>query len=169
MCKFAQATYRRNWPDDPASLLVGDIRRIVPAQIPAHDLLVAGFPCQDFSNAGSLDGFTGRTGSLFFELVRIISGCQPRAILLENVRGLVTNQGVIAEIVRQLRLLGYYLHARLLDAATLLPQRRYRVFIVGFRVHEAAAAFYWPRLPALRRCASDILQPEVNVRTAVSQ
>ena len=132
-CRFAASTYRKNWSEDPASLLVGDICRIVPAQIPPHDLLVAGFPCQDFSNAGSLQGFNGSSGGLFLELVRLLAGCQPHAILLENVRGLLTRTGILDEVKSKLASVGYIVNVKMIDAAHLLPQTRKRVYIVGFR------------------------------------
>ena len=93
--QHACAVYRRNWPNDPAHVLVGDVRKLVPAQIPPHDVLVGGFPCQSFSNAGRREGLDDDRGSLFFEVVRLLDGCRPRAFLLENVRGLLKVMGTV--------------------------------------------------------------------------
>ena len=87
--RLKSPTYKRNWPD---AYPVGDVQRIAAAQVPRHDVLAAGFPCQSFSNAGRLGRFDDHRGQLFFELVRIIRECRPRAILLENVRGLRTQE-----------------------------------------------------------------------------
>ena len=146
--QHACAVYRRNWPNDPAHVLVGDVRRLVPAQIPPHDVLVGGFPCQSFSNAGRREGLDDDRGSLFFEVVRLLDGCRPRAFLLENVRGLLKVMGTVKA---HLCALGYAVHVREFDAALLVPQRRRRVFLVGFRDGAAATAFAWP---LLRRCGA---------------
>ena len=136
-------------------MLVGDVRKLVPAQIPPHDVLVGGFPCQSFSNAGRREGLDDDRGSLFFEVVRLLDGCRPRAFLLENVRGLLKVMGTVKA---HLCALGYAVHVREFDAALLLPQRRRRVFLVGFRDGAAATAFAWPLLPALRRTADSVLE-----------
>ena len=159
-CRFATAAYQRHWPDGPKP--VGDIRRIVAAQVPAHDVLAAGFPCQSFSNAGRGKLFDDPRGQLFYELVRLVAGCQPRCVLLENVRGLLTRPGALDEVRRALGEIGYpRLHVRLLDAALLVPQRRRRLFIVGFRDDACSGRrhFAWPLLPSLRRTAEEILEP----------
>ena len=153
--QHACAVYRRNWPNDPAHVLVGDVRKLVPAQIPPHDVLVGGFPCQSFSNAGRREGLDDDRGSLFFEVVRLLDGCRPRAFLLENVRGLLKVMGTVKA---HLCALGYAVHVREFDAALLVPQRRRRVFLVGFRDGAAATAFAWPLLPALRRTADSVLE-----------
>jgi DNA (cytosine-5)-methyltransferase 1 len=156
-CRHAQRTYRSNWPDDVRSLLVGDIRRIHPAQIPYHDVLVAGFPCQDLSNAGRRAGLDGERSGLFYELVRLLAVCRPQALLFENVRGLLTLPGALDELKAALSAVGYSVRVRLLDAAHVVPQRRRRVFVVGFRDAAVAERFIWLRLPRLRRHAEDEL------------
>ena len=157
-CRFAQATYRANWPTDHG-ILLGDIRRLAPAQLPPHDLLVGGFPCQSFSNAGRRGGFDDARGSLFYELIRLITHCRPRAVLLENVRGLLTDPSTLSEVLGQLAAAGYPSEVRLYDAAAILPQRRVRAFIVGFRDGVGRDQFCWPVLPALVRTASEVLEP----------
>ena len=154
--RAAVATYTSNFPE---SRPVGDVRRIAAAQIPRHDVLVAGFPCQSFSNAGRLGLFEDANGSLFYELVRIVRLCRPRALLLENVRGLLTNPDVLQEVRRALAEAGYpELAIVCLDAALLLPQRRRRVYIVGFLQEGVGRHFTFPALPSLRRSADSILE-----------
>jgi len=127
----ATATLRANF--EPC-VACGDVRKIVPAMVPQHDILVGGFPCQSFSNAGARGGLEDERGALFYELCRLTAACKPRAMLLENVRGLLTNPGAFAEVCGCLRAAGYAVRCSLLDSATLLPQRRRRLFLVAFRL-----------------------------------
>ena len=159
-CKFAKTTYRHNWPEDPSEFVVGDVCMQATPTIPPADVLVAGFPCQSFSNAGRKLAFGDERGQLFYELVRIVTAVRFRALLLENVRGLL-EPAVLAEVTRCLTAAGYTVQTREVDAAQLLPQRRRRVFIVCFRSEAARRLFEWPVLPALRRSAEEVLQTGV--------
>lgn len=137
-----QRTYRANFATDHP--LAGDIVKIPSEAVPPHDVLLAGFPCQPFSLAGvskknSLGrphGFACDTqGTLFFEIERILRYHRPRAFLLENVKHLLRHDGgrtweVILRVLRDD--LGYDVHFKVIDAASLLPQHRERVYIVGF-------------------------------------
>lgn len=138
--KFAQQTYFANFGETP----IGDITQIQSEQIPDHDILVGGFPCQPFSIAGvskhnalgKEHGFEHPTqGTLFFEIARIIKDKRPRAFLLENVKNLVSHdRGKTFTVIKEtLEELGYYIHYKIFDAAKVLPQHRERIFIVGFR------------------------------------
>jgi DNA (cytosine-5)-methyltransferase 1 len=141
--KFSRATYDKNFELDHT--IVGDITEVEARDVPAHDLLVAGFPCQPFSIAGvskknSLGrphGFRCETqGTLFFDVARIIEHCRPAAFLLENVKNLVGHDKgntfrVIMDTLQNE--LGYKVTARVIDARSLVPQHRERIFIVGFR------------------------------------
>ena len=141
--RFAQQTYRANFSTDHP--LVGDIRNVADDAVPAHDLLLAGFPCQPFSIAGvskknSLSrphGFLCEAqGTLFFEIARIIAAHRPRAFVLENVKNLISHdKGRTFEIIRGVleEDLGYHTDWRVLDAKRWVPQHRERIFIVGFR------------------------------------
>ena len=141
--KYAQQTYNANFPDE--NEIVGDIRKVNAADIPAHDVLLAGFPCQPFSIAGvsklnSLGrehGFMNKThGTLFFEVLRILKHHRPPAFLLENVKNLTShNKGdTFRTIVGALEdELGYHISKRVIDAAGYVPQHRERIFIAGFR------------------------------------
>jgi len=138
----AQRSYAANFGDGHP--IAGDIREIRETEIPRHDMLLAGFPCQPFSIAGVSKknalgrphGFLCRTqGTLFFEIARIIAHHRPRAFLLENVRNLRSHDGgrtfeVILETLT--RELGYRVQHRVIDAQGLVPQHRERIFIAGF-------------------------------------
>jgi DNA (cytosine-5)-methyltransferase 1 len=141
--RFSQETYRANYPMDHE--LAGDITKIEADDIPDHDVLLAGFPCQPFSLAGvSKKNSLGRAhgfqcdmqGTLFFDVARIIAHHRPRAFLLENVKNLKSHDkghtfDVIMKTLRED--LGYQVHTRIVDARSWVPQHRERIFLVGFR------------------------------------
>ncbi|MGY2931191.1 DNA (cytosine-5)-methyltransferase 1 [Bradyrhizobium sp. GM6.1] len=143
--KYSQATYRENFGNDHP--IAGDIREYSkdPSMIPAHDVLLAGFPCQPFSIAGvSKKNALGRPhgflcdtqGTLFFDLAQIIAHHQPSAFLLENVKNLQRHDKgrTFATIINVLRNeLGYEIHHRVINSAPWVPQKRERIFIVGFK------------------------------------
>jgi DNA (cytosine-5)-methyltransferase 1 len=145
--KYAQQTYRANFPDGPGHQLAGDIRPFGanPSLIPSHDVLLAGFPCQPFSLAGvSKKNALGRPhgfdcdkqGTLFFEIERIIRHHRPAAFLLENVKNLERHDKgrTFAVIKHTLEVeLGYRIEYRLISSHPWVPQKRERIFIVGFR------------------------------------
>jgi DNA (cytosine-5)-methyltransferase 1 len=142
--RFSQQTYRANFPEDDHEI-AGDIRQVRLDDIPAHDVLLAGFPCQPFSIAGvskknALNrphGFACDTqGTLFFEIERIIEHHRPKAFLLENVRNLVNHDqgrtfGVILEVLE--KKLRYKVDWKIIDGRSWVPQHRERIFIAGFR------------------------------------
>jgi DNA (cytosine-5)-methyltransferase 1 len=139
--RFAQITYRANFGNEPIS---GDITAIHASEIPAHDLLLAGFPCQPFSIAGVSKknalgrphGFNDTQGTLFFDVARILDYHRPAAFLLENVKNLTTHDRgrTFARIRRVLEEdLGYQVSYRVIDARAFVPQHRERILIVGFR------------------------------------
>ncbi|WP_153111199.1 DNA (cytosine-5-)-methyltransferase [Propionivibrio limicola] len=152
---YAQKTYVENYPDGHA--INGDITQIEAAEVPDHDLLLAGFPCQPFSIAGvskknalgRAHGFADETqGTLFFDVCRIIETKQPRAFLLENVKNLMSHdKGRTFDVIkRSLDDLGYDIHSRVVDGAHFVPQHRERILIVGFRKADRVA-FDWNALP----------------------
>jgi len=107
--------------------------------VPPHDILTAGFPCQPFTTIGTRKGLQDRTrGHLFFEIIRVVRVCRPRALLLENVKGLLTMAGAFDTVCRELRALGYSVQHRIINSATLLPQHRERLYIVCFRLDPTA-------------------------------
>lgn len=141
--KYAQLTYKANFSCKHA--IAGDIVQVPSELIPAHDVLLAGFPCQPFSIAGvSKKNALGRPhgfacdtqGTLFFEVARILGYHRPSAFLLENVKNLTTHDGgrtfrTIKHVLREE--LGYQIHWRVINGRGFVPQHRERVFIVGFR------------------------------------
>lgn len=142
--KHSQQTYRANYPDDDHEIFA-DIRQLREQDVPTHDVLLAGFPCQPFSIAGvskknALNrphGFACETqGTLFFDIQRILAHHRPKAFLLENVKNLVNHdKGRTFAVIRDVleNQLGYSIRFRILDAKSWLPQHRERIFIVGFR------------------------------------
>ena len=141
--RFCRQTYRANFPGGEE--IAGDIREVRTTDIPQHDLLLAGFPCQPFSLAGvskknSLGrphGFGDETqGTLFFDIARVLRDLEPAAFLLENVKHLRNHDRgrTMKVILRTLEEeLGYHVTTRVIDARSFLPQHRQRVFIAGFR------------------------------------
>ena len=142
--KYSQKTYRANFPDDDHEIN-GDITKIEAADIPAHDVLLAGFPCQPFSIAGvskknalgRAHGFEDKTqGTLFYDVARIIAHHRPAAFLLENVRNLVSHdKGKTFQTIKDVLTeeLGYTIDFRVIDGRHWTPQHRERIFILGFR------------------------------------
>lgn len=141
--RYARKTYEANYQCDHA--VRGDIREIRAEDIPEHEVLLAGFPCQPFSIAGVSKknalrrphGFECTTqGTLFFEVERIIAHLRPAAFLLENVKNLVNHdRGLTFEVIMHslTTKLGYKVSHRVIDAKGFVPQHRERIFIVGFR------------------------------------
>ena len=141
--EYAQRTYRANFPDDHN--IAGDITKVDASDIPSHDVLLAGFPCQPFSIAGvskknalgRAHGFMDKTqGTLFFDVLRILKYHKPAAFLLENVKNLRShNKGdTFSTIMGSLKDdLGYEVSAKVIDGKGYVPQHRERIYIVGFR------------------------------------
>ena len=124
-------TYEANFGHRPS----GDITKIKSKDIPSHDLLLAGFPCQAFSIMGLKKGFEDTRGTLFFEVERILQYHKPKVILLGNVKQLVTHDKgrTFDVIINRLTSLGYHLKWKVLNALDFgLPQKRERIIIVGF-------------------------------------
>ena len=154
----ARRAYRHNFGIEPA----GDINGIGAADIPDHDILFAGFPCQPFSIIGAMKGFEDTRGTLFFSLATIIEAKRPRAFVLENVRQLSShNQGkTLDRILSVLRELGYRTDWKLLNALDFgLPQKRERTIIVGFTDHSVP--FEWPDPQKERASLASILESDV--------
>lgn len=136
-----QKTYAENFGERPA----GNLTTIKVEDMPDHDLLLAGFPCQPFSIIGHRKGFEDTRGTLFFDIARIIEAKKPTAFLLENVKLLAghNNGKTLKRIITALRDLGYCVDFRVLNVLDFgLPQKRERIFIIGFK---KACAFDWPK------------------------
>lgn len=167
--KFAQDTYEANFGHRPH----GDITRIDPSEIPVHDILTAGFPCQPFSIAGvskanalgRKHGFEHATqGTLFFNVAKIIEKRRPRAFILENVKNLKSHdKGKTFRVITEaLKELGYHFDSKIIDARHWVPQHRERIFIVGFRDKADFERFEWPEPPKSSPVFADILEDNVD-------
>ncbi len=168
--KFAKQTYERNFGEVP----FGDIKEINEYEIPDHDLLLAGFPCQPFSIAGvskknSLGrehGFLDETqGTLFFDIARILKAKKPKAFMLENVKNLKSHDKgkTYRIIIRTLGELGYSVFDKILDGKYYVPQHRERIIIVGFRndLFPNNQSFKFPDNPESKHMLKTILEPNV--------
>ncbi len=157
--------YHANFGESPW----GDIRRIKASEVPAHDLLLAGFPCQPFSIIGDRKGFEDTRGTLFFEIARVLEAKLPAAFVLENVKLLVGHrQGrTLGRIMETLAQLGYHAQHRVLNALDFgLPQKRERVFIVGLRDRPE---FDWPSGDRTMKPLVEVLEDQVADRFFVSK
>jgi len=129
--KYASQIYQSHFPNHKN---YGDITKIKAEDLPEFDLIVGGFPCQSFSIAGKRGGFADTRGTLFFDIARIIKAKQPRLLLLENVKGLLSHDkgDTFRVIIATLDELGYDLQWQVLNSKNFgVPQNRERVFIVG--------------------------------------
>ncbi len=157
--KDAQTMYEANFGEKP----FGDITEIAPQDIPNHDILLAGFPCQPFSIIGNMQGFSDTRGTLFFNIEEILRVKQPYAFLLENVKQLRTHdKGRTFQIIlEKLKSLGYFVHYTILNALDFgLPQKRERAVIVGFKEN---LHFSFPKPTNTYIPLSEILEPENQV------
>ena len=193
--KFANQSYEALYGHPTA----GDIMKIQAEEVPDHDVLVGGFPCQAFSVAGKRGGFGDARGTLFFEVARLAKTKQPRAILLENVKGLVGHDGgkTLDTIVKTLNDIGYTVDFNVLNSKYFgVPQNRERIFIVALRDDIVEPAewiiegtnvvakgkrriasyegtktfnFGWPDQTEVTTRLSDILEPIVDERYYLSE
>lgn len=163
--KAAQISYSYNFGEVP----FGDITKINSDSIPKHDVLLAGFPCQAFSIIGKMKGFADTRGTMFFEVARILQHHHPKAILLENVKQLVSHDGgkTFKVILDTLAELGYSVKWKILNALDFgLPQKRERVIIVGFKSAAACEQFNFDFEPIAYNLAS-VLEDDKNVDSSL--
>jgi DNA (cytosine-5)-methyltransferase 1 len=152
--KYSQLTYEANHGEKPH----GDITLIPPKDIPKHDLLLAGFPCQAFSQAGRKQGFLDTRGTLFFYVANILNHHRPAAVLLENVKRFRTHDKgntlrIVTEIMEEL---GYTFSTQVLSAKDFgVPQNRERIYMVGLYKGQK---FEFPKPPKIPTKVGDILE-----------
>lgn len=152
--KYAQKSYEANFGERP----VGDITKIDEKNIPDHDILFAGFPCQPFSIIGQMKGLNDTRGTLFFDIARILRAKKPKAFILENVKQLVGHDKgkTLKVIVKSLQELGYHVQYSVLNALDFgLPQKRERVVIVG---HKEPVLFTFPSPKKPYKSLTEILE-----------
>jgi DNA (cytosine-5)-methyltransferase 1 len=164
--KYSQQTYEANFGEKPH----GDIHSVAVADIPPHDILCGGFPCQPFSLAGvSKKNSLGRKhgfedekqGNLFFSIAEILDFHKPAAFVLENVKNLRSHdQGRTFQIIHDTltNALGYHVQCAIIDARSVVPQHRERIFLVGFKERRV---FEFPDFPAEGPKLASILEQEV--------
>ena len=144
--RCAADTYRYNLSDK--SIVVGDIKNIEANDIPDFDVLAAGFPCQSFSTAGKQRGFDDSRGNLFFQVARVVAAKKPKVIFLENVENLIEHDDgkSFLTVYNALAPLGYSFKYKVLEPYQYgnVPQKRARVFIVGFSDDELCSRFSFP-------------------------
>ena len=148
----------------------GDISHISPKSVPDHDLFCAGFPCQPFSIIGQRKGFDDIRGTLFFEIVRVVKAKKPRAILLENVKQLASNDKgkTLKRIIDEIEGLGYTVAWKVLNALDFgLPQKRERILIAA--TLDAFDSFPWPESKRTMKPLSDILEAKPDDKHFVSE
>jgi len=167
--KFAVKTYHANFGDTPH----GDITEIDEKDVPDHDILVGGFPCQAFSQAGRKLGFEDTRGTLFFDVARIIKEKRPKAFLLENVKNLVSHDKgrTFAVIINTLIEMDYLVDYSLFKAREFgVPQNRERIYIVGFDKRQVANPenFEMPVPPKTPVNVGKILEKTVDEKYTIS-
>ncbi len=165
--KYAKITYQSYFNDIPK----GDISKIQPCEIKDFDILVGGFPCQPFSQAGHRKGFHDTRGTLFFEVEKILRCKTPKAFLLENVKGLKGHdKGNTFRIIKEaLESIGYFVTERVLAARDFgLPQNRERIYLVGFWNEEDFNRFSFPESTGKLTCLGDILEKKPDDKYTIS-
>ncbi|WP_182489032.1 DNA (cytosine-5-)-methyltransferase [Bacillus altitudinis] len=168
--KFSVKTYKANYGETPA----GDITLIDEKDIPDHDILLAGFPCQPFSQAGLKKGFEDTRGTLFFDIARIIKEKRPKAFLLENVKQLKghdkgrTLRTIIQILENELNYTVFYKVLRAADFG--VPQNRERIYIVGFYnpLIGNEIDFEFPKPTHEPTRVGDILESDVDEKYTIS-
>ena len=160
----AVMTYSLNYAPQHSHKYFGDICSINSVDIPKHDVLVAGFPCQPYSIAGLRKGLKDERGTVFMEIIRILKDKRPKAVLLENVKGILAHDKgeTFKYMVSLIERLGYVVKFETLNSMTHsnVPQNRERVFIVGFLSKNSASLFRFPSVIPLTKTIKDLLLDE---------
>lgn len=154
--KYAQEVYKENFKILPE----GDITKVNEKDIPNHDIVCAGFPCQAFSISGKRLGFNDSRGTLFFDVARIVKEKRPKVVFMENVKNFSThdNGRTLAVIKATMNELGYSFHYDVLNAVDYgIPQKRERIYMVCFRDDINDKYFSFPKPFKLTRHVEDFL------------
>ena len=162
--KQAQKTYQANFEELP----YGDITKIEPRDIPEFDMLLAGFPCQPFSQAGKKLGLADTRGTLFFDIAKILQHHRPTVVFLENVKRFKSHDGgrTFETIKSILESLGYEVYAQVLNAKDFgVPQNRERIYIIGFL---GKTNFKFPEPLEIETRLGDILEKNVDPKYTIS-
>jgi DNA (cytosine-5)-methyltransferase 1 len=162
--KYAQTTYQANFSEIP----YGDITQVKPEEVPSFDVLLGGFPCQPFSQAGLKKGFADTRGTLFFDVARIVEHHRPSVVFLENVKRFRTHdKGNTFNVVKStLEEMGYEVHAKVLNAKDFgVPQNRERIYIIAFL---GKTNFQFPEPIGVKTRLGDILEKKVDDKYTLS-
>src|SRR3989338_10437700 len=162
----AQTTYQANFGETPE----GDITKIKETDIPHHDMICGGFPCQAFSISGKQKGFDDTRGTLFFDIVRIARHHKPKVLFLENVKNLTKHYhgNTLKIILRTLEDLGYDVFYQVLVASHYgVPQQRERIYIIGFRKDLGITYFQFPKPTYKGIFVKDILEDEEKAKDCI--
>jgi len=165
--KFAVQTYSSNYPNET---IRGDITEINENDVPNHNILLAGFPCQPFSQAGLKKGFDDTRGTLFFDILRVLKKKKPDVVFLENVKRLKSHdKGKTLKVIKSsLKEIGYHnIHIDILKARDFgLPQNRERIFIIGFKDNDIKFSF--PKPTNKNTSVGSILENKVDEKYTIS-
>ncbi|MBI2542719.1 MAG: DNA cytosine methyltransferase [Candidatus Aenigmarchaeota archaeon] len=159
--KHAQITYKENFGEIP----FGDITKIKESEIPRHDVLCAGFPCQAFSISGKQRGFEDARGTLFFDIARIAKKHKPKVMILENVKNFARHDKgrTIHAVLRILDELGYRTYYKVLNSSHYgSPTSRERIFFVCFRKYLGELSFHFPEPTFKKVYLKDVLENNAN-------
>lgn len=160
--KAAQEVYYKNFNDMPD----GDITKVDEKNIPTHDILCAGFPCQTFSISGKQKGFDDSRGTLFFDVARIAKYHKPKIIFLENVKNFAThdNGNTLNVVLTTLEEIGYNVYYKVLNSVDYgIPQKRERIYILCFRKDLDIKNFKFPEKVKLVKHVEDFLEENSDV------
>lgn len=148
------------------TLTLGDLNDIDDNDIPAHDILTAGFPCQPFSIAGKQEGFADKRANVFWKILSIIDKHEPRCVILENVRNLVSHDdgNTFKVIMSNLNNRGYHVVSKVLNTSEItgVPQNRERIYIVCLKSKEVADKFSLDFPNVQKSCVSNFFESNVN-------
>ena len=164
--KDAQTTYKENFGEIPE----GDITKINEREIPEHDILCGGFPCQAFSISGKQRGFKDTRGTLFFDIARIVKYHKPKVVFLENVKNLTKHYhgNTLKIILKTLEDLGYDVFYEVLVASDFgVPQARNRIYIVCFRKDLGITSFNFPQPTYKKIYVKDILEDDEQAKDCI--
>ncbi len=162
----AQDTYEKNFGEIPK----GDITKINEKDIPEHDILCGGFPCQAFSISGKQRGFKDTRGTLFFDIARIVKHHKPKVVFLENVKNLTRHYhgNTLKIILRTLENLGYDVFYQVLVASDFgVPQARNRIYIICFRKDLEITSFNFPQPTYKKIYVKDILEDDEQAKDCI--
>lgn len=164
MEKASHTIYKENFSDE---LILKDLTTINTADIPSHDILTGGFPCQPFSIAGNQEGFDDSRSNVFWKILDIVKYHQPQIVLLENVKNLVSHdKGNTFHIIKtHLDQLGYHMKFQVLDTSVItgIPQHRERIYIACFKDRNVFDRFDFNFDSKPKRKLSELLEDEEHV------